>query len=278
MNALTRTSIADGIAAVGEHFNSVFLRLEHWRGATQDFFESRGGEVTRSELDALVEGLVLREFAREHGRVIGAGFVAAPGFLRDAEWHLAWWLGDRNTFGVGAAAPGFRRLDAVEDSAEENFRDYTTLEWWRVPVTTGARHITGPYVDYLCTDDYTLTLTVPVRHGRAVVGVVGADLYVEDVERALLPRLAALGTPVTLVNASGRVLLSTDVHLATGAMLRLDGLAEALRGGADTGRDDTGRGDTGPDYTGPAVRLGDGHEVVWCPGTGLALVARPAQR
>ncbi|TFB46477.1 PDC sensor domain-containing protein [Cryobacterium tagatosivorans] len=263
MDALTRTSIADSIAAVSEHVSSVFLRLEDWRGVVQDFVRSRGGEVNRAELDSVVEGLVLREFARPHGSVIGAGFVSAPGFLRDAEWHLAWWLGDRNTFGVGSAAPSVRRLDAVEDSTDENFRDYTALEWWRVPVGTGTRHITGPYVDYLCTDDYTLTLTLPVCFDETVVGVVGADLYVEDVERALLPRLAAVGAPVTLVNASGRVVLSTDVHLATGALLRLAGLAETLRGGDDTAA---------------AVRLDDGHEVVWCPGTGLALVVRPARR
>ncbi len=30
------------------------------------------------------------------------------------------------------------------------------------PERTGTRHLTGPYVDYLCTDDYTVTVTTPV--------------------------------------------------------------------------------------------------------------------
>ena len=111
---------------------------------------------------------------------------------------------------------------AEEDPTSESFRDYTTLEWWRVPTTTGARHVTGPYVDYLCTDDYTLTLTIPARHGGRVIGVVGADLYVNDVERALLAHIRGLDA-ATIVNASGRVIVSTDPHRPTGSLLRATG-------------------------------------------------------
>jgi hypothetical protein len=151
--------------------------------------------------------------------IIGAGFVATPGFLADAGWHLAWWLGHSNTFGVGSADPSIRRLEAEEDPSSDNFRDYTTLEWWRVPASTGAPHITGPYVDYLCTDDYTLTLTMPARYGGAMIGVVGADLYVNDIERTLLPHVRAIGA-ATVVNSSGRVVVSTDPHRPTGSLLR----------------------------------------------------------
>ena len=259
MDAMTRSSIDECQAAVSALFDSVFVRLEKWRSAVEKHVGSLGGPVTRAGIDALIEDLLRREFASEHGMVIGAGFVAAPGFIVDAEWHLAWWLGDLNTFGMGKDAPRIRRLDAVEDPAAASFRDYTTLEWWRVPSRTGERHITGPYVDYLCTDDYTLTLTAPVSRDGAMIGVVGADLYVEDVERELLPRLGTVGAPVTLVNASGRVVVSTDAHLATGSLLRLSGLAEALRNGGSAG---------------PAA----GHDVVWCGDTGLALVVQPPRR
>lgn len=257
---MTRTSIGECMSAVSDLFDSVFERIETWRAAVEGYVAARNGIVTRAGIDTLIEGLLMREFTSQHGSVIGAGFVAAPGFIADAEWHLAWWLGDLNTFGTGSDAPRIRRLDAVEDTADESFRDYTTLEWWRVPLGTGQRHITGPYVDYLCTDDYTLTLTTPVRQGSAMIGVVGADLYVEDVERALLPRLAAVGSSVTLVNSSGRVVVSTDAHLATGSLLRLEGLADALREHDDSV---------------PSARLNGGHEVVWCGDTGLAVVVWP---
>ena len=184
--------------------------------------------------------------------------MAEPGFITDARWHLAWWLGDLNTFGMGSDAPRIRRLDAIEDPDSESFRDYTSLEWWRVPARTGQRHITGPYVDYLCTDEYTLTLTTPVFHRDVMIGVTGADLYVADVERSLLPAMRAVDAGVTLVNDAGRVVLSTDLHLATGALLRADGLLDSLH-----------RLD-GP--TRRTARLPDGRRIVGCPDSGLALL------
>lgn len=251
------TPIDDCVEAVNAVFDAIFERIDAGRSATEHYVQLHGGVVTRAGIDAIVEEGVVRELSRDQAQVIGAGFVAAPGFIADAEWHLAWWLGNLNTFGVDSAAPGIRRLEAVEDPAQDSFRDYTSLEWWRAPADTGRRHITGPYVDYLCTDEYTLTLTMPVDYNGAMIGVSGADLYVEDVERALLPRLRAVGTRATLVNDSGRVLLSTDARLATGSLLRLPGLAEALR-------------DTTVSHSSLLI---DGHRVIGCGDTGLYLVA-----
>lgn len=247
-------TVEDGVSTVTRAFQGIFERIDGWRTAIEDHV-STGSALTRAGIDSLVEKIVVPEFTREGSFTIGAGFVAAPGLIEDAPWHLAWWLGDLNTFGLGSDTPSIRRLDAVEDPAAESFRDYTTLEWWRVPSETGRRHITGPYVDYLCTDEYTLTLTEPVNRGPERIGVVGADLYVEDLENVLLPDLRAIGRPTTLVNAHSRVVVSTDVHLPTGALLRLDGLPDVLHSGD------------------PAPRhLASGHAVIGCADTGLALV------
>lgn len=255
MTRTTDVSVEDCVATVSRVFDGVFERIGGWRAAVERRASNTDGKLTRAVIDSLVENLVIPEFSRDGSFTIGAGFVAAPGLISDAQWHLAWWLGDLNTFGMGSDAPHIRRLEAVEDPAAESFRDYTTLEWWRVPTSTGLRHITGPYVDYLCTDEYTLTLTEPVFLRGETIGVVGADLYVEDLERVLLPELRAVGSSVTLVNSAGRVVLSTDVHLATGALLRLDGWAEALRTGVTD-----------------ISSLDSGHTVVRCADTGLALV------
>jgi hypothetical protein len=255
VNRITSISIEDCAAAVSDVFDSIFETIDLWRLAVEHHAAGRDGRLTRAGIDDLIEGIVIPEFARQGSCVIGAGFVAAPGAIVDADWHLAWWLGDRNTFGMGSTVPHIRRLEAVEDPAAESFRDYTTLEWWRVPERTGRRHITGPYVDYLCTDEYTLTLTEPVIFRDESIGVVGADLYAEDLERALLPELRAAGSSVTLVNSSGRVLVSTDVHLATGSLLRFDGLASALRESAA-----------------PATRLPSGQDVVHCATSCFSLV------
>ena len=184
------TSDLDFVAVVDTTFGDVFRLIDGWREVIERYVATSAVDV--AGIDDLVETLVVPDLSKDGALIIGAGFVAQPGFIPDAPWHLAWWLGHANTFGVtGPAAPALRRLVAVEDEHSESFRDYTTLEWWRVPSTTHARHITGPYVDYLCTDDYTLTLTMPAFRDGEMIGVVGADLYVNDIERALLPAVRA---------------------------------------------------------------------------------------
>lgn len=243
----------DCIALVTQTFDGVFATIDGWRREIERAVATADGMVASIEIDELVELLVVPTLGADAALVIGAGFVASPGFIRDAPWHLAWWLGHANTFGAGPSGPSLRRLVAVEDEQSESFRDYTTLEWWRVPATTAARHITGPYVDYLCTDDYTLTLTMPATHAGTMIGVVGADLYVDDIERTLLPGVRAAGRRAALVNASGRVVVATDSSRPTGSLMRIDDLA-ARAASLDT--------DPGP----------DGRRIVACGTTSLVLV------
>jgi hypothetical protein len=254
---------------IASTIDPVFSTVDTWRDALAALLAAGGDpgapsspEPLAREVDPAVEALVREDLARPGGLVTGAGFVAAPGFLADAPWHLAWWLGSGNTFNAGT---GVRRLIAVSDPDSEQFRDYTTLEWWRVPARTGTRHLTGPYVDYLCTDDYTVTITTPVTVAGEMVGLVGVDLYVTRLEEVLLPVLADSAHTCTLVNASGRIVLSTDPHRATGALLRLDGLPESLA---------LLRGVEGTDAAGAAAPtvLPGGAVVVPCGDTSLALV------
>ncbi|MDJ0335586.1 cache domain-containing protein [Salinibacterium sp. G-O1] len=220
--------------AMSDVFDSVFALIDDWRAAVGHALVERNGVVTAAEIDHITGQLVVPRLSHHKALIIGGGFVAARGFLADTDWHLAWWLGSGNTFRAEPDNPIPRRLQAEEDPTSDTFRDYTALEWWRVPAATMARHITGPYVDYLCTDEYTLTLTMPVSFRGAMVGVVGADLFVSDVERALLPALRSIGAPATLINASRRIVVSTDPHRPTGTILREHvGTAELACG--DTG-------------------------------------------
>jgi hypothetical protein len=236
----TTASELDCVGLVDATFGAVFDAIHGWRDALETAV-GRGAPSVR-DLDGLVERLVVPTLTADAALVIGAGFVASPGFLPDAPWHLAWWLGHANTFGAGPAGPSLRRLAAVEDAQSESFRDYTTLEWWRVPAATDAPHITGPYVDYLCTDDYTLTLTAPAHDadGR-MIGVVGADLYVNDIERILLPAVRRAGRRAVLVNAAGRVVVASDGSRATGTLLRVDGLRERWAAGPSAAPGPDGR-------------------------------------
>jgi Methyl-accepting chemotaxis protein-like, first PDC sensor domain len=249
---------------IASTIDPVFAMIDGWRDVLEAELAgplagalSGAVEPRAVSLDPVVAALVSVELERSGSLITGAGFVAAPGFLADAPWHLAWWLSGSNTFGAGA---GLRRLEAVSDPDSEQFRDYTTLEWWRVPASTGTRHLTGPYVDYLCTDDYTVTITTPVRVEGEMAGLVGTDLYVARLEQVLLPVIRESGHPCTLVNASGRIVASTDARRATGALLRLEGLADALMPLRDAV--------TATD----ATALPGGATVVPCGDTSLALV------
>jgi hypothetical protein len=148
------------------------------------------------------------------GLVAGAGWVAAPGVLADAPYWLEWWTSEPGTGG----AP--KRLAAETDPRAVGFRDYTTLPWYAVPLETGAGHITGPYVDYVCTDQYTLTFTVPVVREDAFLGVAGADMLVRSFEERLFAPLARVAGTCAIVNSSGRVVTASDPRWVTGDLIR----------------------------------------------------------
>jgi hypothetical protein len=149
--------------------------------------------------------------------LVGAGLVLAPGVLDDADLWMEWWH-------RAPGAPGTSRLDPVLDPTAASFYDYTVLPWFAVPRDTGARHVTGPYVDHLCTQEYTLTFTVPLtathpERGRCHLGVAGADVVAGWVERRLLPLLRRISRPTALVNAAGRVAVANDPGLVAGSVV-----------------------------------------------------------
>ena len=264
MAELIRFGIDTQTAACADVVSNVFTaildQVSRWREELVRSVEAN--PPTTRTLDALIESLVLPALSEPDTAIIGAGFVATPGYLPEAYWHLAWWLGEQNSVGLetGAAAPT-RRLETVTDPTSEQFRDYTNLEWWRVPERTRSPHITGPYVDYLCTDDYTLTVTMPVYSSGSLIGMVGVDSYVKKIESLLVPHLSEIRRTATIVNASGRVIASSDPHRAPGAILRIAGLSEQLHSWSASTNSDLLH-----------APLPGGKFILECPGTSLALV------
>jgi methyl-accepting chemotaxis protein-like sensor len=204
-------AVLDQLSGIGE---AVFGDLEDLCAAVLPAFTGSTGRRPGSR-ELGIEHRVTRLLRDAGDGVVGAGFVAAPGALCDVSHWLEWW-----TAGGPCGRRWTERLVVQVDAAADDFRDYTTLPWFRVPERTGARHLTGPYVDYLCTDEYTLTFTAPVQHGGRFLGVVGADVVVRWVEDRLREPLRALDAPVTVVNAAGRVLTSTVASLTTGDLVR----------------------------------------------------------
>jgi hypothetical protein len=83
-----------------------------------------------------------------------------------------------------------------------------------------------------------------------MVGVVGIDVHVSRLERAILPILRDAAGTGTVVNGSGRVVASNDSHRVTGTLLRGQDVQRALT----IVRDEGGVGTSGGTR---AVRCGD---------------------
>ena len=162
---------------------------------------AEGAEPRRSTLagvDELVAGFV---GDRAHP-VRGAGYVAAVGFLADEPWWLEWF-----TQGEDGRS---HRMVCQTDPDGVGFFDYEFLTWYVVPRDTGRRHVTGPYIDYLCTDDYNMTYSAPLALGDRFAGIAGADIGVQTAEELLLPALRAASRPLAVVNEQGRIVASNS--------------------------------------------------------------------
>ncbi len=220
MSTTTTTTPTDAARIVEDYFGSPIRTLQEWVDPCARELSALVGEGTlnRARLDAVVQPYALRTLALQDVPVYGAGFIAAIDLLADAQSHLAWWQGEDR-----------RKLVLASQSVNKEHIDYSELEWYRVPMSTRLPHVAGPYVDYLCSDEYTITIAVPVISDGAPLGVAGLDLLVAEVERELTPRFAALGQQVTLTNGIGRVVVSTDPRCATGDSVRGGRLAELPR-------------------------------------------------
>ncbi|MEV7687833.1 cache domain-containing protein [Streptomyces bungoensis] len=230
---------------VGGALEAVFETVAATRADTEallDRVTAPGRPPASADLAALRPGLHQR---LRHGDLVsGVGFVAAPGLLTDVPAWLEWWQ--------SAADGDVRPLLLDLDPGHSAYSDYTHWDWFALPRDTGRRAVAGPYVDYLCSDEYSLTLSEPVRIRGRFAGVAAADVYLRHFEAAVLPLLRRLSRPAHLVNARGRVAASADpAHLA-GSLTR------------------------GPDFggllTGTAPGAYDGLRLVPCRGVPLVLV------
>jgi hypothetical protein len=202
---------------VSELCESTFAAVDGLRGVAEQLFLpwTEGAPMRCADVEPIA-GVVRPVLETPGTPLVGAGLVVQPGVLDDAQHWMEWWYRARGD-------EGLRRLYPVLDSDAESFYDYTVLPWFVIPRDTGARHVTGPYVDWLCTEEYTLTFTVPLfgthpERGRQYLGVVGADIVNSWVERRLLPLLHRAGQPAALVNAEGRVVVANHPSLVTGAV------------------------------------------------------------
>lgn len=160
---------------------------------------------------AALQPLAAGVLAANKGFAAGAGVVFAPGVVAGVAHCLEWWWAGRGG--------EISKLAVDLDPASPEFYDYTTATWYQEPERSGGPAVTGPYVDYICTREYTFTVSVPLRIGGRFAGVAGADVLADEVERLALPALARLPGNAVLIGGNGRVIASNHTGLLPGSVL-----------------------------------------------------------
>ena len=205
------------VDAVAEMVDGVFGQVRPVRDQLAEYFYALGGDgVTRRDVAALQPRLQ-RTLLDGEGLLRGAGVVLAPAQLMDARLWIDWWVID------GAGLMQAAVFDFDEDSLD--YYDYTGAQWYVAPRDGALRSLVGPYVDYNGLNDYIVTATTPVLVDDRFVGVAGADLSVDTIERRLVTLRKTLAHSrfsgqLAIVNGSNRVVASTSARHVAGSLLR----------------------------------------------------------
>ncbi len=202
------------LAGITQRIGRVFGHVEEIRAAAESVLQAARGagrQVRRADF-AVLRPLVADVLQEQAGLVAGAGVVLAPDVVADAPRSIEWWWAD--------AAARISQLHVDTDPNSAECYDYTTTEWYREPQRTGRAAVAGPYVNFICTREYTFTLAIPVFKAGRFRGVAGADILAGQLERLVLPGLADLGRVAVLVSECGRVIASSSASIRPGTVLR----------------------------------------------------------
>ncbi len=194
------------MALIDNFYNDVFTPLEGWLPKLVKQLQSQlnaGGRLNGLQLPVMIEADVYNILDTSPRQLYGAGYCASDVVINEGN-PLAWWQGsNRSLLGASMFGPGQAAIDLQR------------LEWYRIPETTEKRHVAGPFVDYLCSNEVTITASMPLKIDGKFAGVICVDVLVSSLEQTLLPGLAELGG-ATLTNSNGRVIISTNFEYQTG--------------------------------------------------------------
>lgn len=198
-------SMVEAITAVDSFFDGVFESLEDWLPTLEEHLRPWLDEraLTGARLVDMFEDEVNHLLDTTPRPLYGAGACLIDDLVASGN-PLSWWQGpERGLLPASTFGPGQAMIDLYR------------LEWFRVPQETHRRHIAGPFVDYLCSHEITITSSLPILIDDRFIGVACADVLVTNLEKEILPRLSRTGE-VVLVNADERVVLSTGFEYETG--------------------------------------------------------------
>jgi hypothetical protein len=208
-------SLLAGITSQVEQVIDSVARVAEVAVAAVEAAQAEGRPPRRGDLAALRP--LAAEVLRGHrGFAAGAGVILAPDVLADAPRCIEWWWADQSSADRDLV---LAKLEVDLDPESAEFYDYTTTQWYREPERTGGHAVAGPYVDYICTHEYTFTVSVPVICAGVFTGVAAADILAEQVERMAAPGLSLMDRPAVLASGDGRVIASNTGRILPGTRL-----------------------------------------------------------
>ncbi|MFJ3958214.1 cache domain-containing protein [Arthrobacter sp. NPDC090010] len=205
---LTQDDAPESIRHLNTLIGTLESRLDEWATRTTEWL-GRTAKVTSTAVDKFIRPSVDELLHQPGSPFAGAGFVANLGLLAEDRSYIAWWQGD-----------DMERVDALANFSPQPVSRYMRAEWFRVPVSTGKPHVTGPYIDLLCTDEYVCTFTQPVFRSGSVAGIVGMDVTAQKLELLVLPLLRTLGDAAAMVNSGGRAVVAASPSTDAGDAVR----------------------------------------------------------
>jgi hypothetical protein len=190
--------------------------FEALRGLAAEYVEvvtsaRQTGEVVRIKDLGVLRPTIFAILDSHPDTIVGAGVITAADALEDTTRWLEWWWPRTGT------PPEQLRVNL--DPGAPDFYDYTNEDWYTHPERTRDIGIAGPFVDHVCTGEYSATLTVPAVDRDEFLGVAAADILVSSIERRLLPVLLRVDRRLVVATAAGRVVVSTDPEWSPGLLL-----------------------------------------------------------
>lgn len=144
----------------------------------------------------------------------GAGFASYLSSYHHKQpyWLLEWW------FKGNASQPN----EALElNQTTQQRLDFSTFYWFKQSLSLQRPYLYGPYVDYICTANYTLTAASPVVVAGENIGVAAMDVLVGTLETELLTILCQSDKGWIITNSERRIIVSNLATYRVGMLLPL---------------------------------------------------------
>jgi hypothetical protein len=203
-------ALANGIGqAIGQVQQSL-LHVERTVLALLGRYSPAASAVRSTDL-VVLQPLIEAVLDNHRGLISGAGYVAEPGVLSDCTYWLEWLMESKGAFS---------RLEVSFEEGSLAKYDYLDAAWFKQPRSGASSTLIGPYVDVGGVNKYLVTFAMPVRDGDLFLGIVGADIIVDQIEGMLRRLSRDMKLTTTIVNQDGRIIATSSPQLQPGVLVQ----------------------------------------------------------